>query len=94
MKEVRYRIASDLLADPDVKVIEIAHAVGYDDPSHFARAFREISGVSPRAFRANRLRQAGVPPHVGAPCLASGPRDEASDAHPKEPAGPQMGVCS
>ena len=31
--------------------------VGYEDPSHFSRAFRRLAGVSPKQYRAQRCRQ-------------------------------------
>jgi len=48
---VRFENAAKLLRDSDIKVIEVAFSSGYTDPAHFARAFRRISGVSPREFR-------------------------------------------
>jgi AraC-like DNA-binding protein len=48
---VRFENASKLLRYSDVKVIDIALASGYADPAHFTRAFRRISGVTPRKFR-------------------------------------------
>ncbi len=49
---VRFENASRLLRDTDSKIIEIAFSSGYADPAHFTRAFRRISGVTPRQFRA------------------------------------------
>jgi AraC-like DNA-binding protein len=51
VEAARFEVAADMLADPDQKIIDIALAVGFDDPSHFARAFRRVSGLSPREFR-------------------------------------------
>jgi len=30
---------------------DIGHAVGFDDPAHFARMFVRIAGLSPREYR-------------------------------------------
>lgn len=49
---IRFENASRLLRDTDSKIIEIAFSSGYADPAHFTRAFRRISGVTPRQFRA------------------------------------------
>ncbi|BBC03302.1 hypothetical protein BE61_87680 [Bradyrhizobium elkanii USDA 61] len=49
---IRFENASKLLRDTDSKIIEIAFSSGYTDPAHFTRAFRRISGVTPREFRA------------------------------------------
>jgi len=48
----RFDVASRLLTDTDATSVEIAHAVAYTDPSHFARAFRRLTGVSPLEYRA------------------------------------------
>lgn len=48
---VRFENASKLLRDTDSKIIEIAFSSGYADPAHFTRAFRRITGVTPRQFR-------------------------------------------
>jgi AraC-like DNA-binding protein len=47
----RFDVASRLLAETDASSIQIAQATAYSDPSHFARAFRRIAGVSPREYR-------------------------------------------
>jgi len=48
---VRFENAAKLLRRTDAKVIDVAFASGYTDPAHFTRAFRRISGVTPRQFR-------------------------------------------
>lgn len=50
-EEVRFEFARDQLAVPRMKVIDVAYDAGYNDPSHFARAFRRIAGVSPREYQ-------------------------------------------
>jgi AraC-like DNA-binding protein len=49
--EARFQIASKMLIATDAPSLEIGRAVGYSDPSHFARAFRRLTGVSPSEFR-------------------------------------------
>ncbi len=51
VQQAKFEAAVDLLKDPAIKILDIAHAVGYSDPSHFARLFRRISGVSPGEYR-------------------------------------------
>lgn len=51
LQQARIEMASDLLTNSDSRIIDIAYSVGYEDPSNFARAFRRVSGVSPREFR-------------------------------------------
>lgn len=52
--ETRYEAAADLLETSTHTITEIASRLGYSDASHFARAFRSIAGVSPRAYRQER----------------------------------------
>ena len=47
---VRYETAVDLMQTTDNTVTDIANLLGYTDPSHFARAFRRMAGVSPREY--------------------------------------------
>lgn len=51
VERARYQGALQLLADPGAKIIDVAYALGYEHPSHFSRAFRRMSGMSPSAFR-------------------------------------------
>ncbi len=48
---VRYENASRLLRDTDCRIIDVAFSSGYTDPAHFSRAFRRMTGVTPRQFR-------------------------------------------
>ncbi len=43
--------AREMLRATDQKILEIAASVGYDSPSHFAKIFREETGVGPREYR-------------------------------------------
>ena len=53
----RFENAARLLRDSDARIIEIAFSSGYTDPAHFTRAFRRISGTTPREYRdQSRLR--------------------------------------
>ena len=47
----RFDAAVDLLTRTGATSLEIAMATGYEDPSHFARAFKRIAGCSPREYR-------------------------------------------
>jgi AraC-like DNA-binding protein len=47
----RYQGATRLLDNPDARVEDIAYQMGYSHPTHFSRAFRRFSGVSPLEYR-------------------------------------------
>lgn len=47
----RLEWAQFLLSDPRRNISDIAVQTGFSDQSHFSRAFRYFTGVSPRAFR-------------------------------------------
>lgn len=49
--ERRMEEALSLLQKSDMAVNQIATAVGYKDPCHFSRHFRQIHGTSPQAWR-------------------------------------------
>lgn len=51
VNQARFEIASTMLSNPSTKVIDAAYAVGYEDPAHFTRAFRRITGVTPNEYR-------------------------------------------
>lgn len=60
VNQIRFENAVALMRDPDLKMIDIAMSVGFDDPAHFSRAFRNYAGTSPRAFRRQHLAQANA----------------------------------
>jgi AraC-like DNA-binding protein len=51
IKQLRFDVSKDLLRDPEKKVLDAALELGFTDPSHFSRAFRHMTGISPREFR-------------------------------------------
>jgi AraC-like DNA-binding protein len=51
LETARYENASRLLRDTDCRIIDVAFSSGYTDPAHFSRAFRRLTGVTPRQFR-------------------------------------------
>ena len=51
LEQVRFNNAIKLLSGTEHKIIDVAFSSGYADPAHFSRAFRRISGVTPREFR-------------------------------------------
>ena len=50
--------AAELLDNSDVLIKQVAAYVGFSDPFHFSRVFKNVFGVSPREFRS--LRSQGI----------------------------------
>jgi AraC-like DNA-binding protein len=48
-------MAARLLTDGNAKVAAVALEVGYDSEAAFSRAFKKTTGVSPAAWRGQRL---------------------------------------
>jgi len=53
--QAHFDAARILLQDHDMSMTDIAHALSFDDASHFSRSFRRVAGVSPREFRQQAL---------------------------------------
>ncbi|MEO9899365.1 MULTISPECIES: AraC family transcriptional regulator [Alphaproteobacteria] len=51
LESARVEAAQKLLKDEGFNVAEAAFAVGYSNPSHFAKVFRRVSGESPGHWR-------------------------------------------
>ncbi|MBP1988643.1 response regulator transcription factor [Paenibacillus eucommiae] len=49
--ELRINKAREMLGDPDVKVYEVAGAVGYTEYTYFVRVFKRVVGYSPSDYR-------------------------------------------
>lgn len=56
----RMRLACALLECSDARLADVATNCGYDDRTAFSRAFQSFTGLSPTAFRAQRLHRNGV----------------------------------
>jgi len=51
VREVRLRRAYELVQTTFLSIKEVMAAVGWNDPSHFSRAFKRRFGVSPQGLR-------------------------------------------
>jgi YesN/AraC family two-component response regulator len=57
LNEYRMMIAQQLLRDTSLSVKDITEKVGFVDPFHFSKRFKQCSGLSPAQYRARpRLR--------------------------------------
>lgn len=55
LRERQVEHAAHLLVSSTRTIQEIAHTLGFDDPYHFSRIFRQITGLSPRHYRQQRV---------------------------------------
>lgn len=56
LKDIRMREAKKLLAETDMKIIEISQKIGYDNEKHFMKIFKSTYGVSATEYRKNMRR--------------------------------------
>ena len=52
LNSCRVTKAQELLADPAMKVTDVAFTVGYTDVAHFSRSFKKVTGKTPMEYRA------------------------------------------
>lgn len=73
LRGLRMDTAARLLQESDLPVAEIAHRVGYEDPSRFAAAFRRHTGRRPPSCGGwHARRQAATPRKIFLPPSARG----------------------
>ena len=51
LNAVRVRRAKQLMADPALRISEVAERVGYTDTAHFSRVFKKLEGISAGEWR-------------------------------------------
>ena len=56
INEIRVGHARKLLIDSDQNIAEIAYASGYESLSNFNRRFHELTGLSPKEYRREHVR--------------------------------------
>jgi len=48
---LRVRAACEQILEPEISIAEVSLALGFADQSHFTRAFRRVTGITPAEFR-------------------------------------------
>ncbi|HKM30395.1 MAG TPA: response regulator [Bacilli bacterium] len=48
---LRMEKAKELLQNPNMKIVDVAEAVGYSEPYYFSHSFKKYQGVSPKEYR-------------------------------------------
>lgn len=51
IRNYRMNIAGQLLNNKDMTIAQIAEAVGYNDPFHFSKSFKQTFGISPTDYQ-------------------------------------------
>ena len=51
MQKIKIRIAIEMLENTDLRISEIAEAVGISDSNYFSRIFKKYTGYSPTLFK-------------------------------------------
>ncbi|MFP6807271.1 MAG: AraC family transcriptional regulator [Pseudomonadales bacterium] len=54
VNETRHQLSLSFLDKPHYSIKEVAYALGFSDPSNFARAFRRWTGRTPRQYRTQK----------------------------------------
>jgi transcriptional regulator GlxA family with amidase domain len=57
-QEVRVQVARKMLSDDSMRICDVARMTGYENPQHFSRAFRRMTGLSPTEYRGFRTEDA------------------------------------
>lgn len=57
VKHYRIQRAAGALSDPEKKISQIASECGFQEMSYFARAFREVMGMTPSRYRSQLRRE-------------------------------------
>lgn len=63
LARTRVEAAKKLLANPQLRVSEIAFEVGFQSLTHFNRVFKEVTGLSPTRYRTD-LAASTLPPEL------------------------------
>lgn len=56
LNRIRVKKAAELLRNRDLSIGDIAFSVGFESVEHFNRVFKEIYGISPRAYRTRPVK--------------------------------------
>ena len=54
---LRIRRASELLAQKEIRIYEIAEQIGYSNQHYFSSAFKKVLGVSPMEYRRSMKKE-------------------------------------
>lgn len=55
LTKIRIEEAKRLLRNPEYNVMQVAHKIGFDDPSYFTKVFKRNEGVTPSQYKRKAL---------------------------------------
>lgn len=58
LNQIRITKAKELLDVPNIKVLEVASIVGFNNPEYFTKTFKKFTGMTPQNYRLKRLKEA------------------------------------
>lgn len=61
IQNYRINTAKQLLGDFNLTINMVGNLVGYTDPFHFSKSFKQVTGVSPANYRDNLVKSSGLP---------------------------------
>lgn len=53
----RIKVAKRLLAEKDLKILQISEMVGYPNPSYFSKTFKRLVGRTPEQYRSDIFKE-------------------------------------
>jgi len=57
IETTRFEMATEMLKNPDIRIIDVAMTLGYEDQSNFGRCFRRTAGSGPSKYRREMFHQ-------------------------------------
>ena len=57
IRTYKMKLAAQMLLTSDDTVLDISGKLGYDNPSKFSRAFRDVMNMSPNEYRISHKQQ-------------------------------------
>ncbi len=57
LDKVRLDVATEALADPRLRIIDVAHSAGFRDQAHFTHFFKRKCGTTPQSYRQSHGRR-------------------------------------
>ncbi len=63
--DLRIGKAKNYLADPETSIKDVAYRLGFQNPFHFSHVFRQVTGMTPKAYKAWHAFDTGLGASAG-----------------------------